>query len=284
VTSHATYILDRDTAIEGKVTEAINALPVFLTEADFKIKAQEIVASFKSKVCQLTKNSVGYGLLNWQVISGSATQQIGGEMVEAGSGFVLMDGVMKQAVSAIVGEPYTITVRVNKGTIGSAYLKISDGTNFQQIDMIETAKYDYQQIQIKNFIPTNNVLIVEFGAVGATGGAIFTSAMLNTGEVGLQWSHANGEVYNANVQFDINGITVKSSVYDGYTVMSPVEFSGYYRNGQGVMQKVFTLNKDVTEVAKLAVTDPNAEISMGAINVLQIDSGGQKGWAFVASS
>jgi hypothetical protein len=150
--------------------------------------------------------------------------------------------------------------------------------------MINTQAYNYDYIQISGFIPADNILILELGAAAATGGAIFTAIMVNTGTVGLQWSHANGELYNTSMQVDINGITVKSNQYDGYTVMSPAEFSGYYRNGQGIMQQVFTLNKDVTEVAKLSITDPAAELTMGSLKLILIDGGGNKGWALIPSS
>jgi hypothetical protein len=108
--------------------------------------------------------------------------------------------------------------------------------------------------------------------------------MLNVGTLGLQWSNANGEMYNSAVTFDINGVKVNSSVYDGYTVMSPIEFSGYYRNSQGVMQKVFSLNKDVTEVAKLNLTATDASIEMGTLKIVYINADGKRGWAFIPSS
>lgn len=301
VTQHQTYVDDRDAAVKDgidgltanmKDEDYLNTnFPEMITTSALTTKANEIVASFKSQGgVNIVKNSVGYGkaadgtLLNWQVVSGAATQVVGNDMIDSGSGISLVTGVIKQAITAIAGQHYTLTAKVEKGTAGSAYMKLSDGTNFSQVDMIVTAAYNYDYIQIAGFVPANNVLIVELSATGATGGAIFTAIMLNTGDVGLQWSNANGELYNTNVQVDINGLMVLSNVYDGYTVMAPSEFSGYYRNGQGVMQKVFTLNKDVTEVAKLKVTDPNATITMGSLQLVNIDGGGKKGWAIVSTT
>jgi hypothetical protein len=294
VTKSTTYAND----VAGQVSSGINnfvaglqddasiaqKLPLFARQSDLTRTANDIQAKFASGGgVNLLKNSVGYGgLLNWQVTSGAVSQYIGSDCIDAGSGFAIATGVMKQAVSAVVGQPYTITAKVKKGTAGTAYLKISDGTNFQQVDFIASQAYDYQQVQIAGFIPQSNSIIIEIGATGAS--AIFTVLMLNKGTIGLQWSHANGEMYNGAVTFDINGVRVNSSVYDGYTVMSPSEFSGYYRNNQGVMTKVFTLNKDTTEVSKLKLTDPAATVTMGTMQMIYINGGGHRGWAFIPSS
>lgn len=292
ITTTATYTLDRDNAIDGKITDLVSNLgdenyvntnlPKMVTESILQRKADEITANFSSiGGVNILKNSVGYAdLLNWTLKSGSVSKYDGAD-AEAGSGFTMTTGVIEQAVFAIAGQPYTITAKVKKGTIGTGYMKLSDGSSFQQVDLIATAAYDYTTIQITGFVPANNILLVEIGGSGVTGGIIFTSLMLNTGTQGLQWSNANGEVYNTVVTFDINGVKVKSNVYDGYTIMSPQEFSGYYRNTQGVMQRVFTLNKDVTEVAKLKVTDAESELEMGTLKMIGINDGGYSGWAIV---
>lgn len=237
----------------------------------------------------LLKNSVGYAWDNvnldkWQAISGSWSQYLGDDCVEAGSGITATTGVIKQTVAGIAGQKYTLTAKVKKGTAGTAYMKLSDGTTFQQVDMISTAAYNYTQIQISGFIPASGTLIVELSATGATGGVIFTAIMLNIGDAGFQWCHAIGELYNTNVKININGIQVKSNVYDGYTAITPSEFSGYYRNTQGIMQKVFTLNKDTTEVAKLSITDPNAIIKMGSLQINYLNGGGHTGWAIIPTT
>lgn len=300
VTQNDIYVQDRDAAVKAGVDGLVNdlqdeniinqKLPKMVTASQLQQAADSIRADFtKQGGVNLLKNSAAFAkqpdgsFVNWQTLSGSVDQQTGGDMVDAGSGFVMTDGVITQAVKATVGEVYTLTLKFKKGTAGAAYMKLSDGDTFQQMDMIDTQAYDYDYVQIKNFSPANPVLIVELGAVGVTGGAIFTAVMLNTGAAGLQWSLANGELYNTNLLLDINGLTIKSNVYDGYTVMAPSEFSGYYRNDQGVMQQVFTLNKDVTEVAKLKITDPNAEISMGSLKQIYIKGGGYDGWAIIPS-
>lgn len=300
VTKTETYKTDvqgyAQSAVDGLTTNMNDEewtnknLPKMVTSSQLTQKADEIEAKFTSTGgVNMVKNSVGYsynpvsGLLHWSIVSGSAAQYLGDDCIAAGSGIGMNDGVVTQSVQAQAGEPYTLTLRVDKGTAGSAYVKLSDGDTYQQIDFPTTVDYDFTLVQIKGFIPANNILIVELGAVGVTGGSVFTEIMLNHGVYGLLWSHANGEVYNGSVTFDINGVKVKSNVYDGYTVMSPSEFSGYYRNAQGNLQKVFTLNGATTEVANMKITDTKASLEMGSVKMVRIESVGSSGWAFIPS-
>lgn len=239
----------------------------------------------------LLKNSTGFSyqgsnqFQNWQSISGTFTQYIGNDAVDSGTGFQATDGDMKQVIPCVVGQSYTVTCKVKKGTAGTGYLKVSDGNTYQQVNLSNAAAYNYTTIQISGFVPATGTLIIEIEAAGVTGGLIFTAIMVNVGTVGLQWCHALGELYNTNVQMDINGLKVFSNQYNGYTIMSPQEFSGYFMNNQGVMQKVFTLNKDTTQVAKLQVNDPNQpEIDMGDLRMINVNGGGYDGWAIVGTS
>lgn len=279
------YKDDVKTIAKGEVTTAIQAanLAQYMTSAQFNIEKDNINAKIQAgSGVNILRNSVGYGgLTHWQVVSGAVTVVQGSDLVDAGSGFSLVTGVMKQVVTGFVGQPYTLTAKVRKGTAGTAYMKISDGNVFQQVNMIATQAYEYTEIQIKGFIPNTGAVIVEFGASGATGGVVFTVIMLNLGELGLQWSHALGEMYNTNVKVDINGLEVKSSAYDGYTVMSPQEFAGYARNSQGVMEKVFTLNKETTEMKQAKIKE---FLTIGSIRMTKVDGGGFKGLAWIKDS
>jgi hypothetical protein len=292
ITQTTTYQSDRDGAITQKLSDFKGQLqdetyintnfPKMVTSSQLTQTANQISANFQSGGgVNLLRDSVGWGGLvkYWQVTSGSASQYIGDDCIEAGSGISITDGTIKQVITATAGQFYTITCKVKKGTAGTAYVKLSDGNVFQRVDFVSGTLYNYKTIQISGFAPASGTLIVELNGTGATGGAVFNAIMVNIGTIGLQWSSANGEMYNNSVQFDINGVKVLSNQYNGYTVMSPSEFSGYY-NGT----KVFTLNKDVTEVAKLKITDPNATLEMGSIKVLYINGGGSRGWAFTANS
>ena len=130
------------------------------------------------------------------------------------------------------------------------------------------------------FLSDERYYIIEF--YGSTdSNVIFTDNMLAIGEQKSQWTQANGEVMNTQVNINLDGITVKSSVYLGdYTVISPLEFAGYsIINGSPT--RVFSLNKDVTEVKKLLASD---EITMPPIKIVPITEGDLLGWAFVPST
>jgi hypothetical protein len=283
------YKANLSTVVAGELITAIGDLNLsqYVTSSTLEQWANNVTANIiSSGGINIVKNSVGYAFTtdgsipHWQVATGTVETQQGIDMVEAGSGFVIKDGSMKQAIGVPVGEKYTLTCRVKKGTAGDAYMKLSDGQVFEQIDIIDSQSYDYTTIQISGFSTSTGVLIVELGGTGVTGGCIFTALMLNIGEVGFQWSNAVGEFYNTNVRSDINGITVFSNAYDGYTIMSPQEFSGYARNVQGVLEKVFTLNKDTTEMTKAQI---DKDLTIGSVKMVHVDGGGYRGIAFIPS-
>ena len=105
--------------------------------------------------------------------------------------------------------------------------------------------------------------------------------MLAVGEYKSQWQQASGEVMNTQVNINLDGVLIKSSVYLGdYTVMSPLEFAGY-SSINGTITKVFSLNKDTTLVKKLQAED---EVKMVPIKIVPITTGSLQGWAFVPST
>ena len=102
--------------------------------------------------------------------------------------------------------------------------------------------------------------------------------MFAIGDYKTQWQQASGEIMNTQVNINIDGVLIKSSVYVGdYTVISPLEFAGY-SNINGTVTKVFSLNKDTTLVKKLEAED---EVKMVPIKIVPIRTGDLKGWAFV---
>ena len=126
----------------------------------------------------------------------------------------------------------------------------------------------------------DNYYIIEFYG-SADSEATFTDNMLSIGQYKTQWQQANGEVMNTQVNINLDGILIKSSVYLGdYTVVSPLEFAGY-SNINGTITKVFSLNKDITLVKKLEAED---ELKMIPIKVVPVTSGELQGWAFVPST
>ena len=110
--------------------------------------------------------------------------------------------------------------------------------------------------------------------------ATFTDNMLAIGEMRAGWQQANGEVMNTQVNINLDGVLVRSSVFLGdYTVMSPLEFAGY-SNLNGRLTKVFSLNRDVTEMTRVNIS---GEMTMDPIKIVPIRTGNNRGWAFVPS-
>lgn len=110
-----------------------------------------------------------------------------------------------------------------------------------------------------------------------TASALVAGTMLNIGPFPLSWQAHHEEVYSTNVRMDGSGLKVFNNDYDGYNVMTPREFAGYYKDG-GQYEKVFTLNKDTTEVKKLQAEE---RFMMKPIQIVSIDSPVTPGWAFV---
>lgn len=211
------------------------------------------------------------------------------EALNAGSlsahSFTLDNDVVKQIVPVTINDDsgnnqyYSFSTKIKKNTQGTCYVKIYNENEEYIIELNEGTPAYYSDYSITKIAPTLNYLIVEFYG-SEDSGATFTDNMLSSGEYTSQWTQANGEIMNTQVNVNINGITVKSSVYAGNkTVMSPLEFSGYAMIN-GVETKVFTLNNDVTEVSKV---DVDKEISMSPIKIVPVTTGNKQGWAFIKS-
>lgn len=122
---------------------------------------------------------------------------------------------------------------------------------------------------------------IEIFVTGATSTTVVISGiMYNIGNVALKWQPYPSEIYNTNVKIDINGITVKNNQTDGYTMITPQEFSGYARV-DGEMERIFTLNGETTEVRMLKAEQ---RITMLPIAIFAMENSVNRGWAFVSSS
>lgn len=203
----------------------------------------------------------------------------------SGHTFTLNNKLVKQKieVKANINENdltyYTFSTKIKKNAVGSCYVKIYNSMEEYIIRLDEGEESYYGDYEIKKLLPKENYYIIEFYGSDDSN-ATFTDNMFAVGEYKSQWQQASGEIMNTQVNININGVLVKSSVYQGdYTVMSPLEFAGYSKIN-GVITKVFSLNKDITLVKKLEAED---EIKMPPIKIVPITSGKLQGWAFVPS-
>ena len=198
----------------------------------------------------------------------------------SGHSFTLLDRKVSQKVAVSTDTQYTFSTKIKKDTTGSCYVKLYNSNEEYIIEVPVGENAFYKDYELKGLQPKNNYYIIEFYG-SADSGATFTDNMLAIGNYKSPWQQANGEVMNTQVNVNLEGVLVKSSIYLGdYTVMSPLEFAGY-SNINGTITKVFSLNKDVTLVKKLEAED---EVKMIPIKIVPITTGDLQGWAFVPST
>lgn len=246
----------------------------------------------------LIKNSVMFAYdengipNNWDISGdGSISIQSSAEALANGSlsghTFTLLDKVVTQRVQVKADNDtdtdkvyYTFSTKIKKDATGSCYVKLSNSNEEHIIELLAGESVFYKEYEIKALLPKDNYYDIEFYG-SADSNATFTDNMFSIGKYKTQWQQANGEVMNTQVNINLDGILIKSSVYLGdYTVVSPLEFAGY-SNINGTVTKVFSLNKDTTLVKKLEAED---EVKMVPIKVVPVTSGDLQGWAFVPST
>lgn len=242
----------------------------------------------------LIKNSVGFGkqsdgtLTIWQYGAGASTTTVKSQSSTASLNAGAISGheinitgatstTISQDVQLTPGELYNLSFRIQKGAVGSATISITDGITTQTITAQDQVAYTWNQLDA-DFTPANGSVTITITANNCT--AAITDLMLaQGGRTG--WRQASGEIYNLQVSVDQDGVQVKSATYAGdYTAITPLEFAGY-SNASGIMKKVFTINRDVTEVEKLYA---KSQIKMPPMEIVPIDNANYKGWAFVQTT
>lgn len=213
-----------------------------------------------------------------------------------GSGFMVnraRNAILRQTIElpeAKQGLQYALSFYMNVATFGDTtgfqcgahiyeegVLKYTVGVT----DATQDIPSDYHLYKLVFEPESPNTVIELFVINGAQATVIISGVMYNIGNIALKWQPYPSEIYNTNVKIDINGITVKNNQTDGYTMITPQEFSGYARvNGE--MERIFTLNGQVTEVKMLQA---EKRITMEPISVFAMNSKETNtiGWAFVAS-
>ncbi|UKL30015.1 tail protein [Bacillus phage PK2] len=294
--------LDNITELEERIgtetDEKINALGVpeiAQRVSNVEQTAQQIDFKFtNSGGVNLLQNSVGYaGTDFWdvEISQGKGMQTLQNNelaQIGAGSGWFSELGsrsYMRQKVSVVNSNRYTLSFYMKKtvdntssgwagvdvfaGETKLAFVGIGSGGG-------TTNGWEKFEFSIDTDLAEVDIAI----SIGTNAEAVITNLMLNIGDVPLQWTLASGEVYNTNVLMDMNGVRVISDQYEGYTAITPKEFSGY-AEVEGNMERVFTLNKDTTEMNKARMEQ---EISMSPVKVVPVTSFKYNGWAFISDS
>ena len=232
------------------------------------------------------KNSVGYSkdtdnnLINWAFAgSGNYSSQTSPESMQAGaiSGnqISLFNGTLTQRIVLAPNIKYVLSYIGKKSITGIAGVIIRNDNGQQNLLMPDQHAVYWEKQEI-TFTPTLGYVDVIITANADVTEFAITDLMLSQGDLSTPWRQADGEILNTQVAVDTEGIRVKSSVYEGdETVMTPLEFAGY-SSVSGSKTKVFSLNRDTTEVQKISVQQ---QISMPPLKVIPLDN--PSGWAFV---
>lgn len=162
------------------------------------------------------------------------------------------------------------------------YVKVLNTKTGAEIAVSEASAdtIGYQRMSVTFSVTNTSAVTIRIGLEGEGNADATLSAaglMINIGPYPLSWQSHHEEVYSTNVRIDSSGLKVFNSDYDGYNVMTPREFAGYYRNGE-VYERVFTLNKDTTKVKKLEAQE---RFMMKPVQIVSVDSPTIQGWAFV---
>jgi len=239
----------------------------------------------------LIKNSVGFGkaadgtLTVWQYGAGADTTTV---KSQSSTGSLNAGGIsgheidvngatISQTVQLTAGELYNLSCRVQKQATGTATITIDDGVQTTTLTAQASTAYEWNQLNA-DFTPQAGSVTITITTTG--GWTAITDLMLAQGGIS-GWRQASGEIYNLQVSVDQDGVQVRSTTYAGdYVQITPLEFAGY-SNAGGTMKKVFTVNRDTTEVAKLKA---ESMIKMPPMEIVPIDNVNYKGWAIVKAA
>lgn len=203
----------------------------------------------------------------------------------SGHVFILNDKLVKQRINVKANDEtdnnrtyYTFSTLLKKNATGTCYCKIyNDNEEYYVVNRVAGESDNYKKYSVEKILPTMNYYWVEFYG-SSDSDATFTDNMFAVGEYTTQWQQANGEIMNALVKVNSDGMTVKSSQNEGdYTKITPAEFAGY-SVVDGQLKRVFSLNKDTTEMEKIEV---RKQIDMSPIKIVPSKTSTYHGWAFV---
>lgn len=274
-------IVEEKREFEGKV------------EADFAKMKQDLrgfdIQIQKSGGLNLLKNTAFWsqtnGELNFWAVEGAVTAISSQEVKNYGgiSGRVadLAAGAkLRQEVATVAGEIYSFSAKVKKSPLGALKFRLLSGQNILREEEIPAGvSKAWEEIVFTKVEATSPSLTLEILAENHPA-SVSDLMLANSPEKSL-WTMAQGEIANTGVVIDEKGITVNSSINQGDTVeITPLEFAGYSQIG-GSRKRVFSVNKDTTEVKKLQAED---ELSMAPLKIVAIKTGDTQGWAFVGDA
>lgn len=297
------------------LNESIDGLNInqYVNKTDFEQTMREFNFNItQSGGINLIHNSVGYKMLNgnsspnnkfdfWTIPDISYPNNVIQNTIDRniidlgyGSGFEFIGGndvILEQEITLpVLGSQYTIGFDVYKRTLSSSDISAEVGiqiydTNNNLIgnlvspkEQILTSGFERYSMTFEPKVKNIILKIVKLSNNSISINGIITGLMLNIGVLPLQWQAHQSEIYSASVKMDQAGLTVLNNEYDGYTVMNPKEFAGYFKNNDNMYEKVFSLNKDTTLVKKLRAHE---SFTMEPMQLVSINTSELSGWAFI---
>lgn len=168
---------------------------------------------------------------------------------------------------------YSFSCRLKKTAVGSATITLSDGTQegVWIISLGNNEASNYGEYVIEGILPHSTELTVSVAASDDAGIEFYvTDMMLAVGNLRTQWTQANGEFSNSQVQIDIDGVTVKNNNLEGSYTRQTSQAVEVYKNGRlAAVVSDEKLSADTGVFSK--------EIDMPPLKVVAQSDG----WAFV---
>ena len=168
---------------------------------------------------------------------------------------------------------YSFSCRLKKTAVGSATITLTDGTQegVWTISLGNNESSNYGEFAIEAILPHSTELTLTVTASNDNGIEFYvTDMMLAVGNYRSQWTQANGEFSNSQVQINIDGVTVKNNNLAGSYTRQTSQAVEVFKNNQLAAM----VSSDEISANTGAFKD---EIDMPPIKIVaQTD-----GWAFV---
>jgi phage minor structural protein len=223
---------------------------------NFNPKLQNLVSDTNETITTSVEQAKTDVTTGFEVALHNATNAINGIL---GNSYVIYEGDQILVVDALPKEDAVNVMRINAGGIGFS----TDGINgtFSSAWTID-GTLDMQQVNVINLVANQ----------------------IKGGNLRLGFFEGNSgliEIYDALGnevgQIDENGIVLNNPNGDRLEI-SPTTGLSAYSSISGTEVEVFSIDRDITDIAKLNARD---QIQMTPIKIVPIASGDQAGWAFV---
>ena len=166
----------------------------------------------------------------------------------AGAAFTVnANATLTQQISGLVPGTYTVGIKAKRtgGRTGYVSSAVIDHDGVQDAVFSQTSSFEWTKFTKTLTISGTEAIIT----LKCTSGVLTAADIIMTqGETEHAWTPAANEIYTTEVKVDRRGIEVSNSDSRQRTVITNEEFAGYYDE-----EKIFTLNKDETQMKKTTV-------------------------------